>query len=354
MANETVYNWGIIGCGKISADFAQCLKHHSRSKIVACGARSLSKSRKFAKKFDIPTYNAYDSYDAVSKDPNVDIVYIGTIHPSHCKSVIFALNNNKHVLCEKPIGMNAKETQSMIDAAHKNQCFLMEAMWTRFFPAIKKVRQLIKEDAIGEIVSFYNGFGVLMPSASEVPRLWEKQLGGGAILDLGCYTVNPLTWIFGPRMPSKIAAAGYVDKEHGIDSISAATVIYSDTKSLGQINCQFYGTSFEEFLIVGKKGRIRVEKPAHCPRKITIETDGQKQSFEFKNNENVMNGNWNFPGSEGLIYQIQAVTQCLDEGRTQCPEYTLDEMLVTMKIMDEIRRQVGVQYKQDAFVKSKL
>ena len=344
---DKVYKWGIIGCGKISSDFANCLKHHSRSKIVACGARSLSKSQEFAKDFDIPLFNAYDSYDAVSKDPNVDIVYVGTIHPSHCQSVIFALNNNKHVLCEKPIGMNAHETQSMIDAAHKSNRFLMEAMWTRFFPAIRRVRQLIKADAIGQIVHFYNDFGVLMPSPSEVPRLWQNELGGGAMLDLGCYSVNPLTWIFGARMPSDIVAAGHL--ENGIDAISAASVIYSDTKQFAQINCNFYANSFEEFLIVGTKGRIRVQRPSHCPSKIVIETNGNVQTLQFKNTEKV-NGKWNFPGSEGFIHEIEAVTECLDEGRTQCLEYTWDDMLVSMKILDEIRRQVGVRYKQDKMV----
>ena len=100
MASDKVYNWGIIGCGLISFDFTSALLKSPRCKVVACGARKLEKSQNFAKQFNIPIYNAYDSYDAVSKDPNVDIVYIGTIHPSHFKSVIFALNNGKNVLCE--------------------------------------------------------------------------------------------------------------------------------------------------------------------------------------------------------------------------------------------------------------
>eukprot|EP00486_Rosalina_sp_Unknown_P003463 CAMPEP_0201567828 /NCGR_PEP_ID=MMETSP0190_2-20130828/8511_1 /ASSEMBLY_ACC=CAM_ASM_000263 /TAXON_ID=37353 /ORGANISM="Rosalina sp." /LENGTH=172 /DNA_ID=CAMNT_0047988251 /DNA_START=24 /DNA_END=539 /DNA_ORIENTATION=+ len=172
MASDNTYNWGIIGCGLISFDFTNALKKSERCKVVACGARQLEKSKNFAKQFDIPIYNAYDNYDAVSNDPNVDIVYIGTIHPSHYKSVVNALNNGKHVLCEKPIGMNASETSEMIEAARKNNRFLMEGMWTRFFPAYRKARELIQNGEIGDIIHYYGDFGVLMPSAKDVPRLW--------------------------------------------------------------------------------------------------------------------------------------------------------------------------------------
>ena len=99
-SSSKTYNWGIIGCGLISSDFTKALLRSPRSKVVSCGARKLSKAKEFAKEFGIPIFNAFDSYDAVCKDPNVDIVYIGTIHPKHHKSVLFALNNGKHVLCE--------------------------------------------------------------------------------------------------------------------------------------------------------------------------------------------------------------------------------------------------------------
>ena len=362
MASEKVYNWGIIGCGSISFDFTSALKKSSRCKVVSCGARQLEKAKNFAKQFDIPIYAAYDNYDAVSKDPNVDIVYIGTIHPSHYKSVVAALNNGKHVLCEKPIGMNVAETSEMVEAARKNNKFLMEAMWTRFFPAYRKARELIENGVIGDIRHYYGDFGIAMPSPDDAPRIWLNKLGGGGILDIGCYPINPLSWIFGPKLPKKINSTGIIDPKHNIDTIMGVTLIYND-KQYAQISTTFYGNTFQERLITGTKGKIRIEAPSHCPTKITLYQHGTTpetarddvsvKTWEFKVPYNYKTM---FPGSEGLVYEIDEVVQCLDEGRIESPNYTHNEILSTMKIMDEIRKQMGLRYPQDDNdnIKSKL
>ena len=132
MSNENkVWRWGIIGCGKISSDWCNVLLNDDRCIIQSCAARSLVSAQKFAKKFDIPIENAYDSYETLAKDDNVDIIYIGTIHPNHVSSSLLGLNNGKHILCEKPVTMNNQELQEVLDCARKHGLFYMEGMWVR-------------------------------------------------------------------------------------------------------------------------------------------------------------------------------------------------------------------------------
>eukprot|EP01084_Bolivina_argentea_P101267 181595_1 len=249
---STVYNWGIIGCGKCASAFAPVLQQlYKRSNLVACGARTLSKAQHFAKKFGIPQNNAYANYESVSSDPNVDIVYIATINSSHYTTVINALNNKKHVLCEKPIGINYIETKEMVETARRNKRFLMEAMWTRFFPAYRKVRELINNNSIGTVISFYADFGREI-TQTDSPRLYDNKLGGGSVLDLGCYVINPLSMLFGCKMPSQIKAVGIIDKESNVDICCNASVVYDDTKQFAQFSCSVCSHTFEEWHIIGK------------------------------------------------------------------------------------------------------
>jgi len=354
---STTYNWGIIGCGLISADFAKALQKSSRSNIIACAARRLESAQQFAKDFDIPLINAYSSYDDVCSNPKVDIIYVGTIHPMHCKSVITALQNGKHVLCEKPMGMNLRETEEMIATAKKNGVFLMEAMWTRFFPAYRKARELVTSGVIGDVVHYYADFGVKMPGPNEFrgARLWDNALGGGALLDIGCYVVNPLSWVFGPKMPRKMTVDGVMDKEHDVDATIGVTMMYSD-RQYAQLSCTFLANTARERTISGTKGRVRIENEAHAPTKVTLWRDdgtlpGQVETFEFALPDKYAT---NFPNGEGMLYQIEAVTKCVDEGRLESPEYSWNEMLSTVRIMDEIRSQIGLKYPADSVIQSKL
>lgn len=352
-----VYNWGILGCGKISNDFANCLDKHPRAKIVACAARSKASAQNFAKTFEIGTY--YGSYDELARDKNVDVVYVGTIHPAHYKLTLSCLNNGKHVVCEKPMGMNSKEVGEMIDCAVKNKRFLLEGMWTRFFPVVRRVRSLIfEENAIGDVVSFSGSFGVAMPSIEEAPRLWDIKLGGGGILDLGCYVVAPLSLVFGTQYPKEIKAMGTI--VNGIDTMMSASLKYSDTQ-FANIGCNFYCNTPEVHDITGTKGRIRIESPSHAPTSFEITRFGNsdekrddvgKRDVISKTREEFalpkgFRTDFVFSNSEGFYYEVDAVTKCLDKGLIQSPDFTHKEILITNQIMDELRKQIGVKYPQD-------
>ena len=251
------------------------------------------------------------------------------------------------------MGMNLRETEEMINSARKNHVFLMEAMWTRFFPAYRKARELVTSGAIGDVVHYYADFGVKMPGPDEFrgARLWDNRLGGGALLDIGCYIVNPLSWIFGPKLPRTMRVDGTVDKQHAVDSMVAMTMLYDDHQ-FAQLSCTFMVNSAQERTISGTKGRVRMESPAHAPTKVTWwKEDGAVETFEYAMPDKYET---NFPRSEAMLYQIQAVTKCLDEGRVESPEYSWNEMLSTMRIMDEMRRQIGLKYPADSRAHSKL
>jgi len=148
-----------------------------------------------------------------------------------------------------------------------------------------------------------------------------------------------------------MSVSGVVDKKFKIDTVFGATMVFNEKQS-AQINCNLYTDSFMERLISGTKGRIRLHSPGHRSTKVTLSlNDGTEQSFEFAvPNEYATN----FGGSAGMIYEVEEVVKCLDEGRTQSPEYGWDEMLSTMRIMDEIRKQLGLTYEADKRIKSKL
>ncbi|ETO08936.1 trans-1,2-dihydrobenzene-1,2-diol dehydrogenase [Reticulomyxa filosa] len=226
---KKIYRWGIIGCGKISNDFALNLLKHDQCRLVACASRDQS-AEEFAKKLGVK--KAYRGYENLFADEEIDCVYVGTIHPTHKENVIKALKAGKHVVveekeCDKEsilnkykkkkkrnqLGMNSKEMKECIAAARENKRYLLEGVWTRFFPAVQQSREWFNEGVIGELVCFEGNFGVQMESPSATSRLWTNHLGGGALLDLGIYTLHHLPLWFGERYPTRIVAAGLVGKK---------------------------------------------------------------------------------------------------------------------------------------------
>ena len=175
-----VLKWGIVACGKISQDFCTALLSlkSDKQKLQACAARNIDAAKSFADKFQIPTY--YDSYDAVFADKEVNIVYIGSLNTSHKELSIKALNAGKHVLCEKPMTMNSKEQEEVLAASKSNNKFFMEALWTRHFPVIARLKEELKNKTIGELRFFTSTF---TNPINTTERIKLKELGGGAIYE---------------------------------------------------------------------------------------------------------------------------------------------------------------------------
>ncbi|MCK5174590.1 MAG: Gfo/Idh/MocA family oxidoreductase, partial [Planctomycetes bacterium] len=263
MALDKSTGWGIIGCGGISKKFAAGLKGLQNARLVAVGARNADRARDFAAKNGFE--RSYGSYEELVRDPDIDVVYIGSIHPAHMKNTLLCIENGKSVLCEKPFAMNAGQAKKMIDSARSAGVFLMEAMWTRFIPGIVELRKLLAEGSIGEAGSLSAGFGFKAKRDLE-GRLFSPQLGGGALLDVGIYPVSFASMIFGcqPRGIESTVEFGPT----GIDEKAAIVMDYGNNRS-ANLSCSINTNTDSEAVICGAKGMVRVGRKFWSAEKIT-------------------------------------------------------------------------------------
>ena len=191
---KNTFNWGVIGCGRIAHKFADDIQAISGASIHAVATRSLAKAKDFAKLYNAP--HALDSYEALLEIEGLDVVYIATPHVLHAENSIMCLKAKIPVLCEKPLAMNTRQVQQMIVAARANETFLMEALGTRYLPSIAKTLELIKSGEIGDLNSVNADFGFAAEYNPE-GRLFNRDLGGGALLDIGIYPLFLALLLFG-------------------------------------------------------------------------------------------------------------------------------------------------------------
>jgi len=325
MAKKT--RWGIMGCGGIADKFASDLKLTKQGKLHAVGSRSKAKAKKFASVHGAK--QSYGSYEALVLDEDIDIIYVATPHPFHMENTLAAINAGKHVLCEKPIAMNAKQTRRMIAAARKKGVFLMEAMWTRFFPAIIQVRKWLDKERIGKIIALEADFGIC-PMIGPKHRLLNPDLGGGALLDLGIYPVSFASLVYDDQ-PEKIISTVHMAKT-GVDDHAVIGFQYPDNATAA------LGTSSilrmkNEARVMGTKGKIIIHEDFFHPDRLTLEIEGEKPKTKI----------FPHPGI-GMQFEAEHVNKCLKKGLTESPIMTLNESLAIMQTMDKIRRQWKLKY----------
>ncbi|XP_030843848.1 trans-1,2-dihydrobenzene-1,2-diol dehydrogenase isoform X2 [Strongylocentrotus purpuratus] len=332
-----VLRWGICTAGKISQDFSNAICDLKNHKIQAIASRSLEKAQELAGKVGAET--TYASYESLAADPNVDIVYIGTVNIAHFPLCKLFLEAKKHVLCEKPLGVHAKEVGQMIDLARKSGVFFMEGIWSRFFPAYDKVRSLLSNGEIGDVKFItgdfcYDGFSI---GSSH-----DKSLGEGAVYDIGVYLVQLATMVFGPN-PILVQGVGGLTQT-GVDEICSITLKYPNHKIASMVTC-IAANSNNVASIVGTKGRINLLDSFQALSKLELvrgfPVPGmfEKEVFEFPHP--CSDRPFNYPGSVGFQYQAQAVKQAIDEGKTEHPLMPWSETLAIHKIMDKLRHDVG-------------
>jgi len=344
--------WGIISSGKIAQDFASALRHVPDAELVAVAARELSSASEFAQRFGLKRF--YGSYEELVKDDQVDAVYISSPHTLHKDHTLLALRHGKHVLCEKSFATNAKEAEEMINLARANKMFLMEAMWTRFFPAIQKLRELIRNGSIGVVKSVHASFGFC--SDGSMQRLVDLNLGAGALLDVGVYCVAFASWVFGPDAPSTIVAHGDLHPKHGYDEQLAIILGYQPGEMAVLIQSMVAEIP-KEVYINGTTARIKIHEPFWSPEKITItknargvydKVTGEKgihEELTFPHPAPLTaDEKYNFRNSIGLQFEAAHATKCILEGKTESPEMSLNETLTIMKTMDKVREIVGLKY----------
>lgn len=200
---QEIVRWGIVGPGRIAHSFAKDLSLVEGCKLTAVASRSLERAQDFANEYGAEY--SYGSYEAIFESTEVDVLYIATPHTSHCQLSIAAMEKGKHVLCEKPLGLNKEEVGSMIAVARENKVFLMEALWSRFNPSILKVKEMVEKGDLGKIAYLNASFGFYALDRDEKHRLLNLDLAGGTLLDIGIYPIFLSYLILGK--PERIMAA---------------------------------------------------------------------------------------------------------------------------------------------------
>jgi len=320
------YRWGIVGAGEIAHKFADAVSHVENAKLQAVASTNSQRAEEFAQKYSIPYH--YDSYDQLYSDDTVDIVYVATTHNFHCKNTVDALNAKKHVLCEKPMAVNAPQVKQMINTAQSNSVFLMEAMWTRFLPMMAEVRDIIEKGTIGEPQLLYADFGVNFDYDPQ-SRLYNPDLAGGALLDLGVYCLALASMIFGK--PNNISSTIKMT-DTGVDGRSTVILDYDNSK----VAMLFQALDLEtpkEALIVGTEGSIKLHPTWLAGSDYTLTlNDGTEKRCKADTHEN------------GFIYQIMAVQESINTDKTQCDLMSHEETLAIAETMDALRSQWNLKY----------
>jgi predicted dehydrogenase len=318
--------WGIIGTGSITRKFARGVSALPDAELLAVGSRAQETADSFGDLFGIP--RRYTSYEALAADPDVDAVYIGTPHPFHMENTLLCLGAGKAVLTEKPFAINAQQAQQMIDFARQHKVFLMEAMWTRYLPIFVRVRQLLAQGVIGDVRQLMADFG-FRTRVNPQGRLFNPDLGGGGLLDVGIYPLSLASMIFGtPERATGMAHLG----ETGVDENTALLLGYADG-ALALLSCAVRTNTPQIAIINGTDGRITVHSPWWVGTKMTVEVYG-KETSEI-----------HMPLiANGYEYEAAEVGRCLRAGLTESDVMPLDETLAIMKTMDEIRAQWRLKY----------
>uniref|UniRef100_A0A182QFW5 Trans-1,2-dihydrobenzene-1,2-diol dehydrogenase n=1 Tax=Anopheles farauti TaxID=69004 RepID=A0A182QFW5_9DIPT len=329
--------WGIASAGNISHDFANAVGTLPTTdhQIVAVAARKQQDAEKFASNHGIGT--AHEGYEALAKNANVDVVYIGAVNNAHYELVLLMLDHGKHVLCEKPLCLNEGQSKRLVQRAAERKLFLMEAIWSRFFPHYRLVRERIDRGELGEIREVDVEFGFVL---SDIDRLRMKSLGGGTVLDLGVYTIQVCLWAFGGKAPEKVVATGVLNEE-GVD-LEVTAELHFPGGGVGRMKTSALHQLRNTAVIRGSKASMTLHD-FWCPLKLT-DTDGKVR----EDNLPAAQHPFNFQNSCGLRYEAEEVRQCIGAGRLQSTSVPHAESLLIAHIQDEIRKQVGVVFPADA------
>ena len=322
----TGLRWGILATGGIAHAFAADLRAAGLN-LGAVGSRTQESADAFAAQFAIP--RAYDSYEALVADPEIDIVYVSTPHPLHAENALLALEHGTHVLIEKPITLNQAEAARIRDAAAQKGLLALEAMWTRYLPHMVRIREILAAGTLGEIRAVTADHTQHI-TADPSHRLNALELGGGALLDLGIYPIS-FTWdVLGA--PSSVLAVGRL-QETGADSEIATMFTYPGGQIATTLSSS-RGAGPNTASIIGSEARIDIDRVWYTPTGFRVVTpDGTVlESYE----SDVV--------SRGMQYQAFAAERLVAEGDFAGGILPIDESVAIMGTLDEIRRQIGVRY----------
>ncbi len=318
--------WGFLGAGSIAMRFGTGLQEVEDGEILAIGSRTASRRQALAARFHIP--RQYSTYEALVADPDLDVIYVATPHSLHREHTMLALEAGKAVLCEKPFAINLREAAEMVALARQRELFLMEAMWTRYLPLIRKVKQMVQAGAIGDLTMLIADFG----GRSTQPmrgRIADPALGGGALLDLGVYPVSLASYLF-ERAPTRIETLAHL--QDGID-VRGGVLLGYPAGQMALCYSSVGDNTPQEAILTGTKGQIRIPRPFWLNHQCEVSIDGQAPRTVTA--ELITNG---------FAHEAMEVHRCLRAGFKESPDMPLNETLDIMGTLDSIRAQWGLRY----------
>lgn len=317
--------WGIIGLGNIANQFANDLMLLEDAELTAVASRDLAKANDFAQKFNCT--KAYDSYEALFADEEVEIIYIATPHNSHTTLSIKALENGKHVLCEKPMALSYSDAIQMIEASKKNNRFFMEAFWTRFNPSVKEVLQQVRNGVIGDI-KYINADFAFRGSETENQRLFDKNLGGGALFDIGVYPLF-LSYILLGK-PNEIVAKAIMHK-NDIDLQTSMILQYESAQSI--LYASIVSDSDMKAVIAGSKGRIELNSPWFVADGYSLFINEEKEAVI------------SLPVlGKGYSHEIIECHNCIRNNQIESKYWSHQNSLDLSGIVEEIKNQIKLSF----------
>lgn len=329
MAENKIFNWGILATGNIAHKFAHDLQFVPNAKIHAVASRSIEKATDFAEEFNIE--NAFGSYEELVSCPDLDIIYIATPHSEHYKNTLLCLNARIPVLCEKAFAVNSKQLSEMIALSKSKKVFLQEAIWTRFHPSIEKVLELINSQIIGKIIHIAADFGFLAKTDLN-HRIFNPNLTGGSLLDIGIYPLFMSKLLLGNPSEIKAVATKTIT---GVDASCSMALSYQSGATASLFSTISANTD-TTCTIYGDKGKIFMHSRFHETKEITVTlTNCEPETFICERK------------GFGYSYEAVDVQRCLSEGKIENDKLPLSFSLELMEMLDTIRNQIGLVYPEE-------
>ncbi|MBP3241559.1 MAG: Gfo/Idh/MocA family oxidoreductase [Oribacterium sp.] len=320
--------FAILGLGGIAVKMAETIIKMNEIELYAVASRDKERAEAFAEKYHAK--KAYGSYEEMLKDDQIDLVYIALPHSHHCEWSKAAINAGRNVLCEKAFAVNEKEAREMIGLAEEKKVFITEAIWTRYMPSRKIIKDLLDKNTIGRIVSISANLGYKIDTHD---RIVNPELAGGALLDLTVYPLNFASMIYGDDI--KAIHASCVKTDTGVDGQETVMIEYDDG-CMASLFTTIYGLSNRMGLIVGTDGFIEVEN-INNPQEIRVYSPDRscpKLLERIAVPEQI----------SGYEYEVLACKDAIENGRLECPEMPHSETIEIMRQLDTIRKQFGITY----------
>jgi len=318
--------WGVLAPGGIATDWVATMHANTDQRVVAVASRSAARAAKFAGKNGIA--RSYGSYEQLVADPEVDIVYVAAPNVFHRPLALLVIAAGKHVLIEKPFGVDAADARVIVDAARAAGVFAMEAMWTRFLPQTTVMARLLAEGELGDLAVVTADFGADFGDLRDHP-VFDPAMGGGALRDIGIYPV----WFsrFALGAPSSLLATGRM-LDSGVEG-QVAMILGHPTGAQAVLHTTMLADTPTEARISGTRARVEVRSPFYAPDGFAFVRGEVRTEFTDETG---------LRGREGLAFQTAAIAQHVADGRTEAPEHPLAVSVEILATLDTMRAQVEV------------